>query len=200
MTIHATSPRVSSVTSTVDPEFLEASQRALTRAAAELAGFCEHVEHNEPNSVESAANAGERLREIASQLSVRSGVSLVARYAARIRAVEEKSLLRHATLFDDEMSLAGAEALAFATTWDELQVGQIIHDRQFHPDVFGMSKIDQIRHYELHVTKLAGLLVDAIEYNEWDTFQQERLADIAIFGVKIATVCNVELPHTVVDR
>ena len=93
MTIHATGLRgVSPVTSTVDREFLEASQRALTRAAADLAGFCEHVEHNEPNSVESAASAGDRLRQIASQLSVRGGISLVAKYAARIRAVEEKSL------------------------------------------------------------------------------------------------------------
>lgn len=201
MTIHATGLRdVSPVTSTVDREFLEASQRALTRAAADLAGFCEHVEHNEPNSVESAASAGDRLREIASQLSVRGGVSLVAKYAARIRAVEEKSLLRHASLFEDEMSLAGAEALTFATTWDELQVGQIIHDRQFHPDVFGMPKIEQIRHYTLHVTKLAGLFVDAIDNDEWDAFQQERLADIAIFGIKIATVCNVELPREIVDR
>ena len=200
MTIHATGLRgVSPVTSTVDREFLEASQRALTRAAADLAGFCEHVEHNEPNSVESAASAGDRLRQIASQLSVRGGVSLVAKYAARIRAVEEKSLLRHASLFEDEMSLAGAEALTFATTWDELQVGQIIHDRQFHPDVFGMPKIEQIRHYTLHVTKLAGLFVDAIDNDEWDAFQRERLADIAIFGVKIATVCNVELPRAVVD-
>ena len=193
MTIHATGLRgVGSVTSTVDRELLEASQRALTRAAADLAGFCEHVEHNEPNSVESAARAGDRLRQIASQLSVRGGVSLVAKYAARIRAVEEKSLLRHASLFEDEMSLAGAEALTFATTWDELQVGQIIHDRQFHPDVFGMPKIEQIRHYTLHVTKLAGLFVDAIDNDEWDAFQRERLADIAIFGVKIATVCNVD--------
>ena len=200
MTIHATGLRgVSPVTSTVDREFLEASQRALTRAAADLAGFCEHVEHNEPNSVESAASAGDRLRQIASQLSVRGGVSLVAKYAARIRAVEEKSLLRHASLFEDEMSLAGAEALTFATTWDELQVGQIIHDRQFHPDVFGMPKIEQIRHYTLHVTKLAGLFVDAIDNDEWDAFQRERLADIAIFGVKIATVCNVELPREIVD-
>ena len=201
MTIHAMSPRVvSAVTSTVDLEFLEESQRAVTRAAADLAGFCEHVEHNEPNSVESAANAGDRLREIASQLSVHCRVSLVARYAARIRAVEEKSLLRHATLFEDEMSLVGADALTLATTWDELQIGQIIHDRQFHPDVFGMPKIDQIRHYTLHVTKLAGLFVDAIDNNNWDAFQQDRLADIAIFGVKIATVCNVKLPHAVVDR
>ena len=183
----------------IDREFLEASQRALTRAAADLAGFCEHVEHNEPNSVNEAARAGDRLRDVASQLSARSGVSLVAEYAARIRAVEEQSILRHASLFEDAVSLPGAEALASATTWEDLQVGQIIHDRQFHPDVFGLPKIEQVRHYTFHVTKLAGLLVEAIDNDDWESFQYERLADVAIFGVKIATVCNIRLPRVTID-
>lgn len=178
---------------------LEASQRALTRAAADLAGFCEHVEHNESNSVDEAAHAGDRLREIATQLSACSGLSLAAVYAERIRYVEERSLMRHASLFDDALELPGVAALEDAKSWDEIQIGQIIHDRQFHPDVFGLPKIEQVRHYTFHVTKLAGLLVDAIDKNDWSSFRQERLADIAIFGVKIATVCNVQLPRIAVD-
>ncbi len=201
MTIQVPNMKVAgSGTDTVDREFLEAIQRDFTRAAADLASFCEHVEHNEPNSVKSAASAGDRLREIASQLAIRSEISLVAKYAARIRDVEANSLLRHVILFDDEEGLAGTEALTVATTWNELQISQIIHDRQFHPDVFGMSKVNQIRHYTFHVTKLAGLLIDAIDGDDWAAFQESRLADIAIFGVKIATVCNVKLPCSFVDQ
>ena len=95
--------------------------------------------------------------------------------------------------------LAGADAVDSAQTWAEIQVAQLIHDRQFHPDVFGLSKLDQIRHFTFHVTKLAGLLVDAIDNSDWNTFQQERLADIAVFGVKIATVCNATLPPLPVE-
>lgn len=183
----------------VNQTLLEASQRALTRAAADLAGFCEHVEHNESNSVDEAAHAGDRLREIATQLAACSGLSLASIYAERIRSVEQKSLMRHASLFDNATELPGATALEAAESWDEIQIAQIIHDRQFHPDVFGLPKIEQVRHYTFHVTKLAGFLVDAIDRNDWATFQQERLADIAIFGVKIATVCNIQLAHTIVD-
>ena len=185
--------------SPIDRELLEASQRALTKAAARLAGFCEHVEHNEPNSVSEAAHAGERLREIAAELSARSGLSLAEMYAARIRAVEQGSLLRHLSLFDTGAGLVGADALDMAKTWDEVQVCQVIHDRQFHPDVFGLPKVEQIRHYTFHVTKLAGLFVEAIDNDDWESFQSERLADVAIFGVKIATVCNIRLPRAAVD-
>ena len=199
MTSH-TSPSGGRPVLRVDRALLEASQRALTRAAADLAGFCEHVEHNESNSVEEAARAGDRLREIAAQLSAHSGLSLASAYAERIRSVEERSLMRHASLFDDARELPGAAVLSDAKGWDEIQIGQIIHDRQFHPDVFGLPKIEQVRHYTFHVTKLAGLLVDAIEKDDWASFEQERLADIAIFGVKIATVCNIQLPPRSVDN
>jgi hypothetical protein len=96
--------------------------------------------------------------------------------------------------------LGGAEALSGAYRWEDVQVAQIIHDRQFHPDVFGLSKIDQLRHYTFHVTKLAGLLADAADTDSWAGFRDERLADIAIFGVKLATVCNERLPSDFVDE
>ncbi len=97
------------------------------------------------------------------------------------------------------MELVGADALAKAHSWDEVQIAQVEHDRRFHPDVFGLSKVDQLRHYTFHVTKLAGLLLDAVDLGAWDSFRDERLADIAVFGVKLATVCNERLPSTSVD-
>lgn len=194
-----TNPSDDRSASGIDRATLEASQRALTKAAADLAEFCEHIEHIEPNWVDKAARAGDHLREIAAQLSAHSGLSLASAYAERIRSVEERSLMRHVSLFDDATELPGAAALSDAKGWDEIQIGQIIHDRQFHPDVFGLSKIEQVRHYTFHVTKLAGLLVEAIESGDWASFRQERLADIAIFGVKIATVCNVQLAREAVD-
>ena len=188
-----------SLTHAVDRAVLDRSLRGLTRAAADLASFCEHVEHNEKNSVDDALRAAACLREVAVELSSQSGMSLATAYAERIRAVEEGSLLRHTLPADCSASLLGADMLATATTWDKVQIGQLVHDRQFHPDVFGLSKIDQVRHYTYHVTKLAGLLADAIDQGSWEAFRSERLADVAVFGVKLATVCNSELPSEPVD-
>lgn len=181
-----------------DDAALERAARTLIRAAAACASFCEHVEHNEPTTTHEVVGAAEELRQTAAALAKASNLSLLAAYATRIRGVEAASILRH-TSGIRVTTLDGADALDSAESWEEVQVAQLVHDRQFHPDVFGLSKVDQLRHYTFHVTKLAGLLVDAIDDAAWLSFQQERLADIAIFGVKLATVCNERLPPTPVD-
>lgn len=176
-----------------EPLLLEQSVRVVTRSAATLAAFCEHVEHNEASDVSEVVSAAERLRSVAAQLTRASGCSLAEIYTHRIRAVEKASLFCEANV-ERRPVTAGADALSQALTWDAFQLAQIVHDRQFHPDVFGLSKVDQLRHYTFHVTKLAGLFLDAIDLGEWQSFKGERLADLAIFGVKIATVCNERLP------
>lgn len=179
-------------------EDLSRAARALVRSAAACAAFCEHIEHNEPTTTHEVVAAAQVMREVAAQLAIHAGVSLREAYARRIREVEQTSLLRYSTQAESS-ELAGADAAATARCWDELQVAQLIHDRQFHPDVFGLSKVDQLRHYTFHVTKLAGLLVDAIDQGTWDSFRDERLADIAVFGIKLATVCNERLPALPID-
>lgn len=179
-------------------DVLDRQQRALVRAAASLASYCEHVEHNEPHAVEDAARAGDSLRAIALAFARNAQVSLLELYRARIEMVEAASP-HCATAIDGIVEMPGADALRHATTWRQVQIGQLLHDRRFHPDVFGLSKLEQLRHYTLHVTKLAGLLVDAEEPDSWRQFAQHRLPDLAVFGVKLATVCNRTLPDDAVD-
>ena len=176
----------------------EHALRVLIKEAANLAAFCEHVEHNETTRIDVIAHASTQLRHTAQLLAHASQLSLKGLYASRLRAVEQASLLVAVPLVD-VTNLAGADAANEATTWRHLQTAQLLHDRQFHPDVFGLSKLEQIRHYTFHITKLAGLLADAIDLNDWYTFEQTRLADLAIFGVKTATVCNFRLPETPID-
>jgi hypothetical protein len=180
-------------------ELLGEQQRALIRVAAALAAYCEHVEHNEPHHVVDVAAAGDQLRRIASTLAHAAGVSLLASYRTRIAQIEAASI-HSATAIDGIADLAGVDALRQATTWRQVQVAQLIHDRRFHPDVFGLSKLDQLRHYTLHVTKLAGLLTDADDDATWSTFVQHRLPDLAVFGVKLATACNQVLVDKPVDH
>ena len=179
-------------------DLLVEQQRALIRAAAALASYCEHVEHNEPHRVSDAASAGDELRRIASRLAQAAEVSLLESYRARIEAIEMASL-HSATAIDGIADLVGADALHHATTWRQVQVAQLIHDRRFHPDVLGLSKLDQLRHYTFHVTKLAGLLVDAADEMSWASFVKRRLPDLAVFGVKLATACNHALSDDTVD-
>lgn len=172
---------------------LEGCARGLIRVAAALAAFCEHVEHNEPTIHQLPSDAARRLRAIAVDLAAGTKIDLAKAYAARIAHVEHGSLYSQVPGSPIPF-LPGADAMTSAETWAEFQIAQVVHDRQFHPDVFGLSKIDQLRHYTLHVTKLAGLLIDAIDSNDWQSFSPHRLSDLAIFGVKIATTCNDRLP------
>jgi len=144
------------------------------------------------------ATAGDSLRRIALALARETGVSLLELYRARIEAIEAGSV-HAATAIDGIVDMPGADALRHAATWRQVQIAQLLHDRRFHPDVFGLSKLEQLRHYTLHVTKLAGLLVDAEAPDSWRSFAQDRLPDLAVFGVKLATVCNRALPDDAVD-
>lgn len=183
-----------------DPSDADLTRAALDliRAASACASFCEHIEHNEPATTNQVVAAAQTMRRVAAQLANQSQLSLRQAYEDRIRSMEASSLLACAA-DASAMLLVGADALSTAQCWDEVQVAQVAHDRHFHPDVFGLSKVDQLRHYTFHVTKLAGLLAEALERGTWDEFRDQRLADIAVFGVKLATVCNERLPAAEVD-
>jgi hypothetical protein len=176
----------------------EALSRALARATGVLAAYCEHAEHNEPHSVESTLIAASCLRTIGTTLTSCVGTSVLLAYERRIEQVELASL--HAlSEVGGEREAPGAAALRQATSWFDVQIAQSLHDRRFHPDVFGLSKADQLRHYVLHVAKLSGLFVEAIDAGKWRDFALERGIDIVIFGVKIATCCNARLSGELAD-
>ena len=168
--------------------------RILEAVVKNLSTHCDHVEHNEPNNVNDINVAGQQLRDMAVELALRNNISLLELYANRIRAMEESSIMRHAPLYRGASSFLGAETIVTASTWHDLQIGQLQHDKQFHPDVFGMPKYQQLRHYVLHIAKLPDYLSKAIMENDMAKFCQERLADVIVFGVKLATLRGEELP------
>ena len=180
----------------LEPAGPEKHLRALVRASGWLADYCEHSEHCQA-SRHGVSQVGQLLRQTAATIARERGASLRAVYASRIRQVEAGSLLRFTGL--DQVELAGADILDQARTWRQLQVGQVAHDRQFHPDVFGLNHYEQLRHYAFHIAKLAWLFADAIDRQQLDGFCEQRLADIALFGVKLATVEGEELPDLPID-
>ncbi len=165
----------------------------LVRAAGRLAWQCDHAEHAEQSDQALVIHAGLNLRAAAVEAFDLLDLEPIASYARRLAAVESRSPLSGTGLFEAEVAIPKVE------TWRDLQVAQLLHDRVYHPDVLGMARSDQLRHYTLHVTKLAWLALEAGHGGDAiDTFVPARVADTLLFGVKLSTVSGEILPESAV--
>jgi len=174
---------------------LIAAALELGSIAGVVANVCDHVEHNEAADPMEVRVAGQRLRSIAVRLASSSGRSIIDLYAERLRVIETRNVLHHHGGFD------GAAAIDDTASWRELQLLQIEHDRSYHPDVFGLAKADQLRHYALHLAKLAAAAADTARgFIAPEDFLVRRVPDMLLFGVKLATVTGEKLgddrPHS----
>lgn len=160
----------------------------LASASASVAGYCDRAEHLEPTDPAVIRGAGAVLRELAVNLAAEREVDFVQAYRARLEAVEQRHPLYPAGSFAaiNEIPDRGA-------TWQRLQRVQWEHDRHYHPDVLGLSRYDQLRHYAFHLAKLAGAAAEAAGGNDGDFFQR-RVPDLLLFGLKLATLTNEQLP------
>jgi hypothetical protein len=161
----------------------------LAGAAAAVSNYCDHVDHNESASGDWISNAGHKMRELACEIAGHENLDLLALYAARLEEIEARNPLNHPGSFN------GSSRAAEATTWRALQLVQAEHDRNYHPDVIGLSKFNQLVHYAFHAAKLSGALADVARCNA-DTrdFCNRRLPDLLLFGIKLATVTGKALP------
>jgi hypothetical protein len=161
------------------------------RCSAAVANFCDHVEHNETADRAWVQDAGHELRAMACAIATHEHEDLRALYVARLRAIEQRNPLW------DSSSIDGGALAEQANTWRALQLAQAEHDRRYHPDVVGLSKFDQLRHYALHVAKLAGAVADMAQgLADPSDFRARRLPDMLLFGIKLATVTGQRLPET----
>lgn len=167
----------------------------LARVAADVANYCDHVEHNEEVSRDWVTVAAFDLRELALRLAKSEGLDLFSKYANRLRAIEGRNVLNSPESFD------GLVASQQCHTWRDLQLVQIQHDRFFHPDVFGLQKLDQLRHYSFHLSKLAGAFARWVMNEGLDEeISNRRLPDVLLFGVKLSTVMGEKLPEERLPR
>ncbi len=173
---------------TLRQEDLTAAALELSSIAGVVGNVCDHVEHNEAADPMDVRVAGQRLRAIAVRLARGSGRSITSLYGERLRAIEARNVLHRAGGFD------GAALVSESASWRELQLLQIEHDRFYHPDVIGLTKADQLRHYALHLAKLAGAAADTARgFAPSEDFLSRRVPDMLLFGVKLATVTGEKL-------
>jgi hypothetical protein len=160
----------------------------LAQLAADVANYCDHAEHNEPVERAWVTNAASELRMTALKLAELDQINLIEAYAARLRTIEQRNVLHSPSSFD------GAHAVKMARTWRELQVAQIEHDKAYHPDVIGLHKQEQLRHYALHLSKIAGAFARrAISDRVHVEIVDRRLPDLLIFALKLSTVMGERL-------
>lgn len=167
----------------------------LAICAGEVGNYCDHVEHNEPVERKWVMMAGERLRGLAVAVGRSAGVDVLGLYAQRLASIEKANVHCGPGSFD------GAAAARTAGSWRALQLVQLKHDRAYHPDVVGLSRADQLRHYALHLAKLAGAFARRSGGDADDEeVVERRLPDMLLFGIKLATVMAEKLPEEPLPR
>jgi hypothetical protein len=164
-------------------------------AAAHVANYCDHSEHCEDASRDSVIGAGKTLRVVAVRMAMEVSLDVFDLYAHRLDGIER----RH-PLFPVQ-GYHAREAARAAPTWHDLQGVQYRHDQLYHPDVLGLHKLDQLRHYALHLAKLTGALATAMrDEPAAEDFYRRRLPDLLLFGLKLATVMGQRLPDEQLPR
>jgi len=156
----------------------------LAPPAAAVANFCDHVEHNEVADRAWVLDAATEIRALVVAYCAQERMQLVDLYAERLGSIEARNVLAAPGVFD------GHRAAIEARTWRDLQLAQVAHDRHYHPDVVGLAKIEQLRHYALHLAKIVGAFAEPRNRNE---LLGRRLPDALIFALKLSTVMGARL-------
>jgi len=169
----------------IPAERLQLALREVSRVAGAVALHCDRTEHNESPDGNTVREAAHRMRYLAVSLAEDMQVDLVALYASRLAAVEYASHV-------EPLLPSPAAEIGAARTWRGVQLAQLRHDRHYHPDVFGLSRRDQLIHVTLHLSKLSAAVALLFEADQgvWADFTRRRLPDIALFGVKLSSVAG----------
>ena len=164
---------------------------ALAPHAAAVANYCDHSEHNEVVYTSWVTNAAEALRELSVSCARERDLDVIELYATRLGAIEERNVLCRVSSFD------GVASAQSAITWRDLQLVQVEHDRAYHPDVVGTPKVEQLRHYALHLAKIVGAFATP---DDEDDLLARRLPDSLLFGIKLSTVMGQKLADEELPR
>jgi hypothetical protein len=160
----------------------------LAQAAGAVSTFCDRLEHGESADRETISQAARLLRESASEYARGARLDLIDLYATRLGRSERNHVLGRSSSFDGETAVRTAASMC------DLQQAQVAHDREFRPDVFGLSRYEQLRHCALHLAKLAGSAADMYQDpSRQEDFDRRRLPDVLLFGLKLATLADERL-------
>jgi hypothetical protein len=168
----------------VKPRTFQDFALRLAPAAASVANYCDHVEHNEITERAWVTGPAGVLQDAAIEFADAAGLSIVAVYAERLGAIEARNIAARPGGHDGHL------AALQASSWRELQLVQLDHDRVYHPDVVGLAKLQQLCHCALHLAKIVGAFAEPRAEQE---LLHRRLPDVLLFAVKLHTVMGSRL-------
>ncbi len=114
----------------------------------------------------------------------------------------------HTTVLYLEENISLTEVLAAGRKMDlrEMQKFQSEHDVKYHAEIASWPVKDQIEHCTLHLAKLAGMFssyCEKVQMNEAadsSLLFTERIPDILIFALKMATLADMDIEEAYLDR
>lgn len=175
----------------VDSSQFHTAALRLAIAAGLVANHCDHAEHNEHVDAQWITNAGSTLINAGLEIAAQLGVDPIEQYGVRLAQIESANVLHGSATFE------GLQSVRDARTWRDLQIVQAEHDRAYHPDVAGLTRADQLRHYAFHVAKLAAAVAKlCLDECGLDEIRDRRMPDMILFGIKLHTVVATRLPES----
>lgn len=144
-------------------------RRAAT-AAALISNYCDHIEHVEEADRRWVLTAAEEFRTIACVLAI----------SGELR------------LHDDWNQKISRDPIT--RTMRCMQIAQAEYDREHHPDVFGRSRYEQLRHHAIKATVLLGRLCDSA------VTDRELAIEFWSLGLRVSTVMHQKLEETLAER
>ena len=93
------------------------------QAAASVANYCDHAEHNELTERSWVSRAAASFRRLSIEMAAAAEDDIQRLYVGRIAQIEERNALW------DPDRFSGSDLAARATSWRGLQLAQIEHDR-----------------------------------------------------------------------
>ena len=116
-------------------------------------------------------------------------VSLQEVYANRIEEIGSRNHDYAQIVKDKNPSLL----IRQATQWNEFQKAQKLHDIYFHPQVLNWTEVRQFGHHCLHLIKLNGHLVEALENDNYGQFKDVYLADLLAFSIILSNLSKANM-------
>lgn len=183
-----------------------ADARAVTQSEADIARFAaalnSHIGAMSElcNGFPFAHNAQAKLSVIAEQITVlvsqcaeAEGVSVRDIHTARLKELETASIHRFTDAGVEK--LAGSDAAAKSGTWAELQIAQMIHDRQFQPHVHGRERYRQAEHHTFALGTIHNAITREPPPQARVEFVPRQLPDIAAHALSVANMSYLLLPR-----
>ncbi|HZM75052.1 MAG TPA: hypothetical protein VFC19_04960 [Candidatus Limnocylindrales bacterium] len=161
----------------------DALTRRLAEASAQVAAFCDAMEHVELAERRDIASAAEAMLDVAREVWSVAPQALAAAAIARLRKRIAKRSPEDLAAFD--------AVVADAPTLASVRAAVNEHDSLIEPDFVGRPRMDQLRHLSYTGPKLLAKALTASADPELDKVAVE----LTLLGVRLLAVVRMPLPY-----